>query len=135
MKRWAPALTAVALVLGAAPAAGATPNLVSPRGGEVIASGGVKVRVLPRTEAEAKECCVLQFERWQDGRWVDALTMAPDGVADPVGVDFTRRTFDGAERWRVRARFGSRDDWSAWREFTVPGDPAAPRAPAGRRLR
>ena len=129
------ALTAVALLCGVARAAGATPNLVSPRPGEVIAGGGVKVRVLPSTDAEVAACCTLEFQRWDGERWVEALTMAPEGVADPVGVDFTRRTFQEAERWRVRARFNSRDVWSEWREFTVPGDPAAPRVPAGRRAR
>lgn len=130
------ALTATALVLsGAAAAAAHSPNLVAPRPDEVIASGGIKVRVLPRDELEAGECCVLEFQRWEGDRWMDALAMAPEGVADPVGVDFTRRTFRDAERWRVRARFTSDQDWSEWREFRVPADPAAPRAPAGGRSR
>jgi hypothetical protein len=135
MRRLVLVLVAGAGLLDGSPAAAQAPNLVAPRPGEVIASGGVKVRVLPRTETAPEACCLLEFQRWADGRWVDALTMAPDGVGDPVGVDFTRRTFDGAERWRVRARFDSGGEWSAWRDFTVPADPAGPRVPAGRRER
>lgn len=131
MRPRAAALAAVALLCGVPRIAAATPNLVSPRPGEVI-TGGVKVRVLPGSEAEIATCCTLEFQRWDGERWVDALTMAPEGVADPVGVDFTRRTFQGSERWRVRARFNSRDGWSEWREFVVPGGGAAPRGPAGR---
>lgn len=113
----------------AVPASAEVPDLVVPKPGETVTTGGVRVRVLPRQEIPEERCCVLEFQRWQEregtGEWVAApASLGPEvtapGTADAAGSNFRREAFASATRWRVRARFTDDKDWTAWREFTVP---------------